>query len=269
MAGRLASQILQPVAQPIAALRNAGQAVGYGPDPWYGTKMLLYGNPILSHTRWEGVFAVPLALLPFVAAGLLLWCRRWRAVDGLLAINLAYNHLHSRYVAEFATAAAYLEPGGTMLLLDFTGWNHSPDGRHESFRLNFIGHPQSRFVAGRPVVDLNLYQASTPNFPVRYRFLNDPYIHLRGNGAHPEAPSVRRVPDERDAQRHPRGQRAGLGPDAGARRRRPRQPDARPAGGGLRAVPRLRERMDADLPAQGPVAQPSASTSRSSSASVL
>ncbi|PWC43466.1 hypothetical protein [Azospirillum sp. TSO22-1] len=237
------------------ALRNAGQEIGYGPDPWYRTKMLLYGNPLLSHTRWEGLFTTPLALLPFAAAGLLLWRRRgggWTAADGLLlgaagvtlfsyvipnntsggglavqrlqiypyllvmlwlaattdwpalrratvavagvaaagllAVNLVYNHLHSRYVAEFETAASYLEPGSTMLLLDFTGWNHSPDGRYDSFRMNFIGHPQSRFVAGRPVVDLNLYQASTPNFPVRYRYWNDPYLHVRGNGAHPEAP---------------------------------------------------------------------------------
>ena len=240
-------------------LRNAGQEIGYGPDPWYRTKMLLYGNPILSHTRWEGLLATPLALLPFAATAWVLWRRRgggWCAADGLLlaavgvtlfgyvipnntsggglavqriqiypyllfmlwlaaavdwpalrratmavaglaaagllAINVFYNHLHSRYVAEFESAAAYLEPGSTMLLLDFTGWNNSPDGKHHSFRMNFIGHPQSRFVAGRPVVDLNLYQASTPNFPVRYRFMADPYVHVRGTGAHPEAPP----PDE-------------------------------------------------------------------------
>ncbi len=246
-------------------LRNTGQKVEFGPDLWYRTKMLVYGNVILSHTRWEGAFSTPVALLPFVAAALLLvrWRRTtaqngapadpldnplngmlagallvllfsyvapnstsggglaaqriqifpylllmlWLAVVtdwtalrrvtatvagvatvGLLVINMAYNHLNSRYLAEFDSAAQRLEPGRTMLLLDFTGWKASPDGLHDSFRLNFVGHPQSRFVANRPLVDLNIYQASTPNFPVRYRPEADPYIHLRGNGPNPETP---------------------------------------------------------------------------------
>ncbi|BAI70810.1 hypothetical protein AZL_001720 [Azospirillum sp. B510] len=252
------------------ALRNTGQKVEFGPDLWYRTKMLVYGNVILSHTRWEGAFATPVALLPFGAATLLLFRRRqggraapgpvlgsvpgpvndpmdgmlagallvllfsyaipnsmsggglavqriqifpylllmlwlalvtdWRALRrvtvavsgvataGLLAINMVHNHLNSGYLAEFDGVAQRLEPGRTMLLLDFTGWKASPDGRYDSFRLNFVGHPQSRFVATRPLVDLNLYQASTPNFPVRYRTEADPYIHLRGNGANPESP---------------------------------------------------------------------------------
>ncbi|PWC36434.1 hypothetical protein [Azospirillum sp. TSO35-2] len=244
------------------ALRNTGQKVEFGPDLWYRTKMLLYGNVILSHTRWEGVFSTPVALLPIVAAPALLIARRrgrspapagpaspldgmlvgallvllfsyaipnsmsggglavqriqifpylvlmlwlalvsdWPALRrattviagvataGLLAINLQHNHRNSRYVAEFDSAVEWLEPGRTMLLLDFTGWKASPDGAHDSFRLNFVGHPQSLFVVNRPLVDLNLYQASTPNFPVRYRRDTDPYVHLRGNGANPETP---------------------------------------------------------------------------------
>lgn len=242
------------------AVRHTGQEVEFGPGLWYRTKMLLYGNPILSHTRWEGIFAAPVALLPLVASAIML-VRRWRqggiqpldglllaavgvtlfsyvipnntsggglavqriqifpylmfmlwlaattdwralrrvtvavsalATAGLLSINLYYLHLSSRYVAEFEGAAAYLEPGRTFALLDFTGWNVSPDGAHDSFRLNFYGHAQSRFVVDRPLVDLNLYQASTPNFPVKYREEADPYIHIRGTGPNPIAPP----PDE-------------------------------------------------------------------------
>ncbi|CAO3350757.1 GtrA-like protein [Azospirillum palustre] len=240
-------------------LRNTGQKVEFGPDLWYRTKMLVYGNVILSHTRWEGAFALPVALLPFATAALFLFRRRqgrmaaqngalngmlagallvllfsyaipnstsggglavqriqifpylllmlWLAVAtdwsalrratvavagtataGLLAINMVHNHQNSRYLAEFDSVAQQLEPGRTMLLLDFTGWKASPDGLQDSFRLNFVGHPQSRFVASRPLADLNIYQASTPNFPVRYRPDADPYIHLRGNGANPETP---------------------------------------------------------------------------------
>lgn len=268
-AGRLRGTVAAFAAAllPVAALtllfaaRHTGQQVEFGPDLWYRTKMLLYGNPILSHSRWEGIFATPVALLPFAASAILL-VRRFRQGDGfrpldglllaavgvtlfsyvipnntsggglavqriqiypyllfmlwlavaadwtglrratmtvsavatagLLAINLYYLHLSSRYVAEFEGAVAFLEPGRTFTLLDFTGWNVSPDGAHESFRLNFYGHAQSRFVVDRPLVDLNLYQASTPNFPVKYREEADPYLHIRGTGPNPIAPP----PDE-------------------------------------------------------------------------
>jgi len=140
-----------------------------------------------------------LALFPFFALLLWLgshpfgaWPRRAIQVAGaalaglLLGVHLATYVDLNRYLDEFLSGEALIEPNRTLLPLVFSARGHTPDGRLLAARIGVFRHAAGYLAAGRGVVDLDNYEATVGVFPTRFRPALNPFVHI-GRGANVEA----------------------------------------------------------------------------------
>lgn len=110
---------------------------------------------------------------------------------GFLLVHAArYRELNDA-IAEYTSAAAWVEPDRTLLPIGVSG-ESLPDGRRVSERAPVFVHTAGYIAASRQVVDLANYQATTAHFPYQFRpiFKDEPWM---GIGAVPPS----REPDLR------------------------------------------------------------------------
>ena len=135
-------------------------------------------------------------LLPFLFAALFLWLatvtpgalarRAVLVVIGFVCLTSAgyriwqYDRLNG-FLAEYVSAAEYIEPHSTLLPIHF--WHESDAGseRRLTWRTNPLYHAPGHIGVERNVVNLrNLFLSPEVlgYFPMRYREELDPYVHI-------------------------------------------------------------------------------------------
>ena len=154
-----------------------------------------------------------------------------------------YDRLNG-FLAEYVSAADWIEPNSTLLPIHFWHESDAPSGRRLTWRINPLYHAPGHIGVERNIINLrNLFLSPEVlgYFPMRYRPHRDPYVHIGEDDRRPAA--GRRVPELRGAHRRHGRLRARHGDRAARRARRP--------GGGLGRGPAA-ARLRADLHLAGP-----------------
>jgi hypothetical protein len=84
----------------------------------------------------------------------------------------------SEQIGNVMAATHQVQPGTTVLPVVFDSWGVERDGRRSSRGDQFLLNLASLVAVERNAAQLRLYQASTLNFPVRYRDEVTPYTYL-------------------------------------------------------------------------------------------
>ncbi len=142
--------------------------------------------PFFALLLWFGSFEYPVRVrrgvqAAAVALSLYLFgtvASRWAELDS--------------YLAEYASAGRWIEPGSTLLALSFAHAGRATDGRELSCRTWPFMHAQGQIAARQPIVDLALYEGDTDHFPFYFRPERNPFrlIATDPQGLYEEPPRV-------------------------------------------------------------------------------
>jgi hypothetical protein len=96
----------------------------------------------------------------------------------VIAVNALEIRSMSRQIGNVVAITHKVKPGSTILPVVFDSWGVEHDGGRTSRGNQFLLNVASLVAFERDAAQLRLYQASTVNFPVRYRAETTPYVYF-------------------------------------------------------------------------------------------
>lgn len=97
---------------------------------------------------------------------------------GLSVIRMQVMNSASTAVADYNFVSAYLQPGAVVLPLDFSPSGKDASGYIIADRNYLFSHALHYSGCERPIVFLDNYEANTGYFPLVWRYVVNPYVHL-------------------------------------------------------------------------------------------